>query len=690
MLPRVNYFEGDTPQGLGLPLRDLPSIKAQNRKRKASSSIKANRMIGADTETVGGMVWLFSTEHGVWEIESWKDLIGVMFDRKHAVKWKKSKASKNGKKRGLATAQWFYWNLKFDAQACLKMCSDDVIDEILSGEKVKINCNTGSKNPIVNGEMIQLSYLEGKHLEIKPINWKIGQYHLGIINWWDISQFYYKIRLQTAAETILNDSKVETCFDGSILDASRFDDPEYRDFYREDIEKYAIHDAVLCGELARKCRDDYVSQGIRFIRPYSLANVAQRCLLDTSDIPTINSYLDDPWDTLRLQKALTAYHGGWFETSGCGYHADIAAVDLASAYPYVMYHLPDITKGTWVDGDIESEFWEWVDIRKPMSIGFAEASIVFEKGDWYPLVKKSTVGTLVSPRCIRGWFTADELAEARKWPHAQIIIGEWFYYHDPNPTYPFREFIDRFYKIKMEAASDPVAYKVAKVMLNSLYGKTIQAVEGKAGKLWNPLYASTITGSTRARLAEFNRLNGSAALSYATDGIMLPSEKFVSMPPRPAPACHNLGEWEHDGDGDALIIMSGVYSVRKGDKIKTTYRGSASYFVSSYRDGGLFRFCEENKSTDYVQKTVRRPYTAREARQRSDYTLINKFEPRSFSMTPMGDSTKRLWSGDVPKLFGDLLTTWFTSSTHEKVDILEAVGTIHDELVDGSAGVGQN
>ena len=164
---------------------------------------------------------------------------------------------------------------------------------------------------------------------------------------------------------------------------------------------------------------------------------------------------------------------------------------------------------------------------------------------------------------------------------------------------------------------------------------------------------------------------------------MLPSDDFKVMPPRPLPACHNLGEWEHDGDGDALIIMSGVYSVRKGDRVKTTFRGSASYFVQDYKDGGLFRFCQEHAETDCVAKTVRRPYTAREARQRNDYSLINRFEPRNFTMTPMGDSTKRMWVEATPKLFGDLLSTWFKSTTHEKVDIVELHASLHDELVDG-------
>ena len=62
-----------------------------------------------------------------------------------------------------------------------------------------------------------------------------------------------------------------------------------------------------------------------------------------------------------LQAAQSSYRGGWFETVGAGYHPDIQGIDLASAYPYIMHHLPDLTdtKGAWFIGDKEEE---WLDV----------------------------------------------------------------------------------------------------------------------------------------------------------------------------------------------------------------------------------------------------------------------------------------------------------------------------------------
>ena len=204
---------------------------------------------------------------------------------------------------------------------------------------------------------------------------------------------------------------------------------------------------------------------------------------------------------------------------------------------------------------------------------------------------------------------------------------------------------------------------VAKVLANSIYGKTVQNVNGETGKnsMFNPFYASTICGSTRARLAELNRLNGFCAISKATDGVIFTKSDFKVMPERPLPACYNLGEWEDDGDGELIVIMSGVYSMRKGDYTKTVFRGSASYFLRDYREGGIFRFCEEHADLTGVERTVSKPLSARQARQKSDMTQMNVFTPQQFVIRAWGDSNKRSWSGESPQTFGDLLDrTWYS------------------------------
>ena len=220
--------------------------------------------------------------------------------------------------------------------------------------------------------------------------------------------------------------------------------------------------------------------------------------------------------------------------------------------------------------------------------------------------------TLISPTKIHGIFTLDEIKEALLWKPEFVAFGEWAIFYPETDKKPFREFIDKFYEIKMTADKKSADYAVSKIMLNSIYGKTIQAIKDKAGKMFNPIYASVITAYTRVRLAEFMRLNKQKVLSLATDGIVLNTKKAV-IPQNHLPACFNLGNWENevpDGvDLDLVCIQSGVYSLIDSGtkkKYKHTYRGSASYFLREFdncRD-----FLIKNSNENKIQKSVYKPY----------------------------------------------------------------------------------
>lgn len=661
----VNFRQG---LGLNLPHAPMPlEIRPQKRKDKATRSMHEKSICGADTETINGRVWLFSTEFGVWEIDSMADLLNTLFNRNHRSKWKSGRGDGRKAKRGYSVKQFFFWNLQYDAQAIMHLMEFDDVVRLLNTEDVELEVDLGATFGV---QRFVFRYLEGKSLTITPKKWFIGQYKVGVCRWWDISQFFGKRRLNDTAKHHLNESKVELCFDGTSLDVSRLGEAEYRDLYREDIETYAVQDAVLAGRLARLKLAQYIEAGVRFIMPYSLANVAQRALLDTCDIPVIQDMMEHGLERI-VQAANSSYLGGWFEVRGTGYYPEAQGIDLASAYPYVMYHLADCTEGAWIHGDGPEGWWARIEGKRPFQMAFAEAFVVFDEGlDWFPLCTKNEAGTVVSPRVIRGWFTAEELLEARQWPHSTFLIGEWvFHDEDGSEKRPFKPFIERFYEMKQNSKKGTAAYEVAKVQLNSIYGKTRQAVDGKTGKMWNPAYASYATGATRSRLCELIRLNGFSALSVATDGVIFPKDDLTFIPERPAPAPYNLGQWELEEGGELLVVMSGVYSIREATgQTKTTFRGSASYFLRGRVEGGLFAFCEEHSDAPTVSMTVNKPWSAREAVIRHDGGLINLFEPRRFSMSALGDSTKRLWGRRMPRVFGDLLGQWWDMHPHQNID----------------------
>lgn len=676
-----------------LELRELPEYKSQKRKITHSTySLNDKRICGADTETLGGSIWLFSTEFGVWEVRTISQLLEVMFNTTHSYRYSR----KRGKKlqKSITTKQYFFYNLKFDAQAILKTLDEKDIISLLENDKLTIFIEVFDK------EMeLEISYLEGKHLQFKPKDFYINGYKLSPVECWDISQFYNKMRLQKAGEVYLGKGKQEICFDGTKLDVSRLEELirvedmktgemkelPYHEYYRKDIESYAILDAQLCGELTRLKKKQFTDAGVRFMQPYSLANVAQKHLLENYEIPHLNDYVYANGDynsvaNWLLKFAYSAYTGGWFEVCGQGYSKGVSAYDLASAYPYAMYHLDDISKGRWLIHNCPDLLRKKLSEVKPMQLGFVEAIFRFPKGQrWNPLTRKSKLKTLVSPTKIHGIFSLDEIKEALLWNPEFVSFGEWAIFYPETDNKPFRKFIDKFYEIKMTADKKSADYAVSKIMLNSIYGKTIQAINDKAGKMFNPIYASVITAYTRVRLAEFMRVNNQDVLSLATDGIVL-SKKDAIIPPNHAPACFNLGNWENEvpegTELDLVCIQSGVYSLidsNTGSKYKHTFRGSASYFLRGHES--CKSFIEENSEKNRIERSVYKPYSIKEAKVKSDFALVNIFALRKYSISVIGDSTKRIPSEIQPKKFGDLLDTWYFSNPHKS-------NLIHDSLAE--------
>ena len=147
----------------------------------------------------------------------------------------------------------------------------------------------------------------------------------------------------------------------------------------------------------------------------------------------------------------------------------------------------------------------------------------------------------------------------------------------------------------------------------------------------------------------------------------------------------NLGDWDDDGDGALLLMMSGVYSILKevvADTVlhaKTTFRGAYSMFIDHRDDEGnlvsdlygedWFSFCVRYQDDSVVSRNAElnpamRPYSLAEARIRNDFQLANLFRIVDLSISACGDSNKRKWN-TKPGTFGDLVSTWYASEPHE-------------------------
>ena len=160
---------------------------------------------------------------------------------------------------------------------------------------------------------------------------------------------------------------------------------------------------------------------------------------------------------------------------------------------------------------------------------------------------------------------------------------------------------------------DPEARFVAKLCQSSLYGKTIQTNDRDgirvSANLFNPMYAAIITAGCRMRCAEIIRVNGHQnVISVATDGVIFEESSDLIVPENSKPVFFdgervNLGDWEADGNGTLLMMMSGVYSMIKGSIAKSTYRGSYSMFLDRKDDEG--NLMSDHYGTNWIEFCAR-------------------------------------------------------------------------------------
>lgn len=565
------------------------------------------------------------------------------------------------------------------------------------------------------------------------------------ISLWDIAQFYNRMRLDTASKIYLgNEGKMETCFDGSKLDASKFGDDvliagkyfpydtedytykPYWDFYMEDILKYADLDAELCGQLARRCRNEYVAAGVRFRNPYSPANIGQMALMATGYNETINLIEHDDQFKRFQEFALESFRGGRFENSFGG-TAHCVAIDLCSAYWLVLANLPSLIQsetiggkrvetvnGSIVEGTDIKVWNEWIAVRNNFTLGFIQVSVEFQPANWYPLIDYSS-STLIAPRIFSGKIHVSEYLEMLKWSPIKVETGAFFYHEAGEVSYPFMEIITHCFDKKQNAKGSE--RDVWKQVGSSLYGKQIQAIDNVMGSMYNPIFAASITAETRSRLSEMLRLYPKCLMT-ATDGLLYKKGDIDidNLPPRPicSPLTPKLlGEWEFEGEGLTCVIGSGVYSMILGEidppqpigyemvdynpdvKHKTTYRGTAKSFILRSPHKDWFNFCKANADKECLEITRTRPLSLKEvgykrrlskARNAKDedqeilsYDNVNIFKEEPLRLNPCTESNKRI-ALIRPNTFGDLLTNQYILTPHESVESANGTKELDLEL----------
>ena len=244
---------------------------------------------------------------------------------------------------------------------------------------------------------------------------------------------------------------------------------------------------------------------------------------------------------------------------------NVRMYDYNSFYPWAMTELPSITSGEW------KETACFVDDRE----GFYLVTGYVHQCKYPILLRNSHSFEYANgERVVDVPVPSYELREAIKCGEIDLQSARGYVWMpDGNAENPFREYVSDFYDKKNSTPKDHPLYVTYKLLLNTLYGKTFQAVRQtdyeeepeqvwnesqqravrnrilyRAGGLYLPHVASWITSMCRARLhSDLHRYNG---IDCATDSFKITQEIAES---------NALGGLKLECEGLLLLIRPKVY-----------------------------------------------------------------------------------------------------------------------------------
>ncbi len=359
-----------------------------------------------------------------------------------------------GRRAKLPFVLMVWYNLEYDIA---RMFSEDsnfwrAVKTGHDGVKLKLgDFNLEIRHHLLYGSAPHFTYIfrrNGKILEVRALDmwgyWKSGL---------DATAKALGLEGKEEIESEIFDRKIET------LSADEWDK----------LYHYAKQDAVTTraiylktAELLSSISETVYSKGI--LPPSAPKAAARICFgklkeeLSPSPVPAI-------------QIALDGYHGGYVYAMRRGYLENVSVIDRKSAYPTILKMLPNpetveyrkIAKGTNFNSLIGK-------------YGFVVATFA-ETNKQFPCVSLfGSDGRTLHPHGQMEKITISipELAVGVLTKSVKdVIIHDGFYITGEKGGI-FYDFIEKVYDIKNSAESKSPMYLVAKLMMNSLYGKLIE------------------------------------------------------------------------------------------------------------------------------------------------------------------------------------------------------------------------
>jgi hypothetical protein len=225
---------------------------------------------GLDTETPLGNIKVIATNEEVSEVETFDDILLFL-----------------GKHRYQGAIFWTF-NLQFDVEHILKSTNNiDFLRELYEH---------GAQRPGIVYKDCFIQYIPRKLFKIcknKHCN-----------TFYDIAQFYKGASLEKASQQYLGIGKLKD------VDSKRLgEEVGYYERHKPETLKYCQRDAELTLKLAQKIEETFITRGVSFRNPISMAKISEVYVTDHYQYPKVLP----EHKQMHIMAQLT-FHGGLFWT----------------------------------------------------------------------------------------------------------------------------------------------------------------------------------------------------------------------------------------------------------------------------------------------------------------------------------------------------------------------------------------
>ncbi len=560
--------------------RDLNKVYTKRPQNRNSAHSSLRTIHALDTETHNGDIFLIADSEGRFiDKITPESVIEWLFSKKYHGTWN------------------FFYNLSYDAEVILK----------LLGSELYRYRSTGKLD--FWWKKYHLEYFPGKSLRIK-------KGHHSVL-FFDIMQFFGG-SLSSAYEK--NIKKLSKEYLEIKSKRSEFT-LRYYNHNKKKIRNYCIQDCKLTKELSEKWITLFNNAFLFYpVKWTSAGYLAEKVLINNGVY--LPKFADIPYSIQEL--AFKSYFGGRIELIKRGYIGKAYLYDINSAYPDAIANFPDVTQGKWIKRK---------SIHQDAKLGFFKIQCDIPN-DYVitPFPFKANNVILYPSGKFITYCTLKELQACKSKSIYHILEGYQFISN--TDTYPYREFIYSLYqkRQKLKQDNNPLEQPI-KIILNSIYGKTGQKINGIMGNLFNPIMFAHITGYTRAKLYDFMTRNGLELdiVAFATDSICTTRKLDIDS--------KRLGDFSFDNEGsDVFYLQNGFYRFNE----KWKQRGIGKLGTKNIEHLETF----ERNGRLYYSYQILRNNTLRKSIIQNKISKIGKIESQTREINLNADR-KRLWLGTL-------------------------------------------